>query len=294
MDAHRLLVHPPPLPTESPLGYVLRLTELNGYSSPRYLYRLAGLTGDEVSSSTLAFNKLALIANQSPSDMEKLEFKPVGWKSAALCLQGWAVSPSFLDLTKGRVCLFCVQDKGYIESHWHLEVMVACPTHKREAIYFCGHCRRTVKWVRRGLLTCNCGAPLNNVPLTEFTGPELDLLELVRAKALGDRAAVPERSELPVEQILAMDLQSLLSAIRFLGTQRLDARRSSKLRRGRHLLKAAATVLDHWPTNFLKLLKGYSSSTDPMEGSPVFVNLGDVYEQMQKATASRLHRHRQR
>jgi len=43
MSMPLLVRHPAPKPTESLLGYVLRVSEGNGYSSPWSVYRLARL-----------------------------------------------------------------------------------------------------------------------------------------------------------------------------------------------------------------------------------------------------------
>ena len=51
MIPFKLVRHPAPYPTESLPGYVLRLSELNGYPSPRSLYRMAEMKAGECSPS---------------------------------------------------------------------------------------------------------------------------------------------------------------------------------------------------------------------------------------------------
>lgn len=55
--------HPAPNPTESLLGYVLRVSEGNGYSSPWSIYCLAGMKSNERRASRVELEKLAKITN---------------------------------------------------------------------------------------------------------------------------------------------------------------------------------------------------------------------------------------
>ncbi len=291
MISSKLVRHPPPYPTESLRGYVLRLSEANGYTSPQSLYRLAGMRADETSPSNFECSKLAAIANCPTSLLDQIAFKDSGDESETMQLLGNWVSTRDLNLTGARVCPACVAEKGFIEAHWHIELMVACPVHERPAVWFCGKCRRRLSWVRSGLLTCKCGGSLLTSPRDSYSRQELWLLDLIRQKVLNDRTGPRNDSCMPCEQLAAMSLQSLLSLVRSLGWQRLTANRSSKLQMGRHLLQAAVSVLTDWPSNFEKLLRdiGPRGSEDGLTAPAA--NFANIYELVSGRIASRLQGH---
>lgn len=257
MISPKLVLHPAPHPTESLPGYILRLSEMNGYASPQNLYRLAEMTAGQRSLTRFDCSRIAAITNQATSDVNRLAFTRPGNEPDRMRLLGNTVSVKDLNLTNARVCPECVTDLGFIEAHWHLQLMVACPIHGRTAIWFCGKCRGRLSWNRPGLLTCRCETPLLIPPRGEYSKGDLWLLDLIRRKAIGDPTDDRQGSDLgmPASQLASMNLHSLLSLIRFLGKYRLNARRSSKWQ-SRHVLQAAAKVLADWPSNFEILLEG--------------------------------------
>jgi hypothetical protein len=286
MSQSLLVRHPPPHLTESLFGYVVRLTEANGYASPRDLYRLAGMNGNEISASNFCCSKFAAIANHPASCLERIAFKSSQSESSTRCLLGNRVGANDLNLTGARACPDCVVEKGFIEAHWHIDLMVACPIHERAAVWYCPKCKNRLSWMRSGLLTCRCGAPFQPPSDSVFFQPELRLLEIIRRKALGDRtlhkdACMPER------QFATMSLQSGLSLIRFLGNQRLMASRSKGPKTARPILQAAAKVLTEWPTNFHKLLHDLCPIRSTNIETPPIENFADIYEVISKRTADR-------
>jgi hypothetical protein len=181
MSTPLLVRHPPPHPTESLAGYVLRLSEVNGYINPQSLYSLAGMNANERSWTNFACAKLAAIANQPVSSVERIAYKYSGNGPRAMALLGEPVNSRDLKLTGAKVCPSCVAENGFIEAHWHLELMVGCPVHKQAAVWFCGNCKQRVPWLRTGLLTCECGAPLANSPQYLFLEEDWWLLDLIPA-----------------------------------------------------------------------------------------------------------------
>jgi TniQ len=250
--------HPEPLPTESLLGYVVRLTEANGCNSPRELYRFAGMNETETSASNFSCSKFAAITPHPVSWLERFAFKPSPSQPHALCLLGNTLGATDLNLTGARVCPDCVAEKGYIEAHWHIDLMVACPIHKRPAVWYCPRCKDRLCWMRSGLLTCKCGAPFQPPSNAVFTQPELRLLELIRRKALGDQTLPAREPMMLDEQLATTSLCSLLSLIRFLGKYRMIASWSKRSQMGENILRAAAVVFTDWPVNFQKLLHDLS------------------------------------
>jgi hypothetical protein len=283
MSSSKLVRHPAPYPTESLPGYVLRISELNGYPSPRSLYRLAGLNADEVSPSRFNCAKFATIVDQEVSRLELIALKSAEDDTNHLQVLGNRVSSGDLDLTGARVCPDCVRDSGYIEAHWHIDLMVACPVHRQAAIYFCGRCRSRLAWIRSGLLTCKCGAPLLTPPRDSFSDADFWLFDLIRQKALVSQTCHLTEQSMPGSQLAQMNLQSLLSLVRFLGKQRLTVSRSRLPKLGRHIVQAASGVLEDWPLNFHKLLKVISPNS--LSGKHLTDSL--EFEDVQRAISER-------
>jgi TniQ len=111
--------------------------EANGYASPRDLYRLAGMNENETSASNFCCSKFAAITTHPASELERLAFTCRPIEPDALYLLGNIISPDYLSRVRAIVCPDCVAEKGFIEAHWHISLMVACPIHGRGAVRFC-------------------------------------------------------------------------------------------------------------------------------------------------------------
>ncbi len=253
-DAHKLVRHPPPHPSESLPGYVLRLCEANGYESPRAIFQVANMNQTETSWSNFDCTKLATAANCPVSDLERLAFRHKDDAQNTKYLLGQTIGSANLNLTAARVCPECVAEKGFIEAHWHIDLMIACPIHVQSAVWYCPGCNSRIPWIRKGLLTCSCGRRLDNRDRSSFQAADVWLLDLMRCKAIGDRLSRLNEDCVPEALLTAMSLSELLSFVRFLGRMRREVSRSPKDHYAKDLLWAAARVLTEWPRNFQMLL----------------------------------------
>jgi hypothetical protein len=290
MIPSHLARHPRPEPTESLPGYVLRLTQVNGCSSPRELFRLAGMKANETSFTKFACSKFAFIANLPTSDLERIAFTHPEKDPDAMYLLKNRVSAKDRNLSGARVYPDCVKEKGFIEAHWHIALMVACPIHETAAVWFCGQCRSRLHWLRPGLLECKCGTPLLNRPRDRYSDPELALLDLICQKALGEEICYRRDPSMPVRQLEAMNLQSLLSLVRFLGAKGLTASWSSKPQLGQHLLRKTANVLTNWPVNFETFLKGICPLASDEGASTLSEDFANIYEVVDGRMTARFQR----
>jgi hypothetical protein len=94
----KLVRHPQPHPTESLGGFIVRTSEANGYPTPRTLYQLAGMSGDEASLTSLNFSKLAAITGHPLSCLQGLALSDNGEDRRTLRLLGEQVSSQDLSL----------------------------------------------------------------------------------------------------------------------------------------------------------------------------------------------------
>jgi hypothetical protein len=171
-----------------------------------------------------------------------------------------------------------VAEKGFIEGHWDLRLMTGCPIHRQSLLSSCPKCGGPVRWLRRGLLECQCGADLDG-DQPSISVAEVSLLGIVRNKALHLAPSTENLSGLPRAGLQSMDLRTLLCVILTLGKWRLIAD-SEDWQDSKSLIRAAAHVLENWPANFFGLLGeiGAKASTRTTNGSvrQQFVNVYGV------------------
>lgn len=187
MTAARLVRHPAPFPTESLLGYVLRLSEENGYTTPWSLLLLAGMREHEFRTSGIKVAKLAQIANRPQEALEAIAYRWPGDPLRSCRLLGHLLTPQELVLTKPKICPDCISEKEFVEAHFDLALMTGCPVHRKALLSACPTCRRPLRWFRPGLLECECGASLVGADRPAVSLAEADLLDIIRCKILGLR-----------------------------------------------------------------------------------------------------------
>lgn len=155
-----LLVRTPvPHPREALLGYALRLSECNGYSTPGYFLSPADdqlhisrhrLVDHLRSATGLTEAQLDRLRNSKPDEKDaKFGF-----------LLSQRVSLYDLNLKCPRVCTQCLQENGRAEALWDLAWVSACPIHACELIIHCPACAGLLTWSRPGLLKCKLGHDL--------------------------------------------------------------------------------------------------------------------------------------
>jgi hypothetical protein len=238
-----LVRHPLQKPSESRMGWLLRLSEKNGYMSPWALYRLAGINRSEIRSFGVAAEKLA-----------DRRFDPITNLHERLSLGGHPIAPRDLRRVKPLVCPICISELGIIEAHWDLYLMIGCPIHKIAGLVDCPKCGKNLRWFRPGLLECDCNADLTNAVLPKLEGSEAALLVAIRCKVL--RLAPSQNSTfLPLKHLLSMNLRTLLLLLRTLAKYRLSADRCESGPTPRQVIEAAARVLANWPMGFISLMR---------------------------------------
>jgi hypothetical protein len=249
-----LVRHPAPNPTESLVGYALRLSEKNGYVSPWSLCQLAGLRQRELQTTGIGIERLAAIANCSASELSQIAFTSASNRRLHALL-GHRLTPTDLNIAEPKLCPQCVAEKGFIEAHWHLELAVACPIHLCLTTSHCPICAKRLRWFRPGMLECECGGSLLESETSSISQPETGLLDLIRRKALGEPASKESTVSLPKDDLMAMTLRSILTVIRVLGKYRLIADEGTATTDELQIVLAASRVLMDWPLNFITLLE---------------------------------------
>lgn len=256
---------PHPRLTESLLGYVLRVSEANGYDTPWHVLRYAGLTQGEMKSAALPVEKLAPILGLSPDALHHIAYVSAteeGVRQFRLLgnFLGRGLRYNPLRLNNPFLCPQCVDENGYIDAFWDLSLAVACPVHRRTAVSHCPSCEKRLTWYRPGLLTCKCGASLRGAPTKDVTEALADLMVILSAKVhdtrIEDNAL---QAGLPTAPLLSMPLRSLLSKLPDFAALSAGFAAGDP---GEPITQAAvaAATFAEWPIGFRRFLRGISDS----------------------------------
>lgn len=244
-----LVRHPQFRDTESVLGFLVRLTEENGYGSPDDVRRAAGITSGSIGTlENLA--KLAAATNHSLRDASAEEGIPEPDERVLGNPLDREWLPGQESTAAGRCCSQCIEDIGYIQAHWVLPLMIACPVHRTAAITACPSCRRPLWWYRPGLLHCACGRRVSSVSPAGLSEGELPLLDVLRRKMLNLPPSIENPQGLPVENLMGMDLKTLVMTIQTLARLQGAGPQTPKQR----IVRLAAQILADWPNRFLVFL----------------------------------------
>lgn len=273
MRPHALLVQAPPEPEESLLGYLIRLTELNGYPNVQWLAEDQGLDVSTRSLLNLGDHSpgFALQFGQPPEILQRMAhcWSGQGRKYYLRFLSRHEVPRSSTCIATPQVCLPCLQETRYVKAVWDLRAYALCPHHGTLLIDRCNVCGERFRLSRGRLLPCICSE--HTVSETATDDPALfRLLRLFEDVAYG-RPAKDNELHFP-DFLFDMSLQGLLAITLMLGTGRLDPRRKHinrwlDLDRQEILevLQLAATALTDWPNGFHTYLDNlFDGITEPL------------------------------
>lgn len=247
-----ILVRPHPLTNESSRGYVLRVSELNGLETPRWLLSLLaenGMSskGYEALRSILNMPECGLVGLRGPiANLAQLNAPDLG----NLPIRYW-------NIRQPRFCPCCLAESPHWLANWDLVFTVACEKHGLRLYDRCRRCQRPLSWDRSHITACTCGFDLRQS--TTEKAPE-DAIQLAREIALRFQPKVlPEEDGIEILRVL--DLESLLRLVWFLGAYSRNVHRKPQKIVGLEtagiaeaMVEEAMVVLGDWPAGFHRLL----------------------------------------
>ena len=254
--------HPEPMLAESAFGYMLRVSEENGYPSPTGMMRFAGLNQAECTRRDLVLRAMATI---TPFPYDELtarldSFVPTDAATSSILLR--QIFKADAVGTESKFCPWCVNELGFIEAIWSLPLLTACTKHNCAVVYQCFACNKPIEWFRPTLLTCSCGADLIKSPRYLVSPAELGIVDLLRGKALRRGLSNSENpSALPLKEMTAMNLRTLHLTIKHLAKMLIVEEQIGSVREDRRVVRAASQVLSDWPHNFVGLISDFSSKS---------------------------------
>lgn len=281
-----LLRTPQPHPTESLLGYVLRISEENGYDSPWHVLVQAGIHQGEMASPGFPHHKLSSLTGRPHTAYEAIAYRDSG-KTIGYQLLGHHLGDSSacrpLRLRRPAFCPCCADEVGFIDAFWDLEIAIACSRHRTGLTKACPACGLGLSWFRPGLLQCQCGADLREAVRPGASDAVVALMEVLRAKLHGEVPSLSAPGSLPSGALTMLSLKELIALVRQLGSFALLAATGSSEGGDEAIVEAAAESLAEWPMRFHQLLRRLGELPSARTDTPSLVaRLGVFYSTLLK------------
>ena len=247
-----LVVTPHPNTHESLFGYLIRLSESNGYHTPTVITAYAGYPRGGLITFSSDLQGISEVTGVELNKLKSIGYVRQTDTSVAYYLRGLIISRGRVNWHLWRnqrtVCPACINDLGYIESYWDLKFAVGCPKHGIEGLQACPTCGDKLSWKRPGLLTCHCGAELASNTCQTISNSIRHLLVLLHMKVHGRKIECLDEEFFP-KQVRSLTLQELLHLIRILGIygyppDQQDQDPKTTINRQ---LEVAADALANWP-----------------------------------------------
>jgi hypothetical protein len=244
--------------TESLLGYVVRVSETNGYESPWNILNRLGIAQGAMSSAGFPTRTFAPILGRAPDALDDIAYSlpesgDRGFKILSHSLgSGLRYRP--LRLKHPAACPDCISEKGFAEAFFDLRIAVACPIHGKEVLFRCDACRNPLSMFRPGVLVCQCGASLAESSRRPASEQTVALMAVLKAKLEGTRMTDPAPAGLPAQALLAMPLRVLLQHLpKFAAFNRKGVHEDSP-----EIADGIAQALANWPRGFHEFLNDLS------------------------------------
>lgn len=271
-DIMPLVLTPSPHRGECLKGFILRVSELNGYTTPTIMLSTAGMSANEMNSITPPLGKLAPLFCTTVSELKKLSYrKPSGMLSAKhVLIKHLQIPTYYLCIKNPKICTECILDKGYIESYWDLRHVIACPTHQRLLLKTCPNCNKQLSWMRPGLLKCKCEFDLSHVKGARINNQSvIGLLAFMKNQFTGkshDYKLLQNKLGFPVDHLRKLTLQELLSIIVKLENAAANVTSVQTASHDEMILSKASNALQNWPDGFHSYLHSFNPEGTSTEG----------------------------
>ena len=212
---------PRPQKTESLFGFVLRVSEANGYETPRHILKAAGMPRGSECAPRFPTEPLAAVLGLKSDALRPLAYRADLENRGSFKILGHPMGDDLrsgpLRLKYPAFCPLCVSETGYIDAFWDLSAAVACPIHGSAVLTSCPACGRRITWERPGLLTCSCGSSLLETKSPAASPLVLDMMSLLQSRLHGKSSYIENSRVLPLEHLVSMPFGALLHLIAVLG-----------------------------------------------------------------------------
>ena len=277
-------------PDENYLGFLIRLAESNFYN-PSWILQEAhfspytfseGCSSSFASNPNVVFSRLADLTGLTVQDLTQLVHPRVDENTVMAF--GHSVSRYLLTKRRAKVCPACLTQSNHCRKQWDFEVVTSCPLHGNMLMDKCHECSKPIKWRRRAVSLCACGADWREAEL-----PSLPDSETVVPRMVFQRFGLlpPDRSRSKNNPLYDLPLASSLDGLFLMAGQyhepvtasvRLILIKKTIQQLHNELLKAFL-IFEDWPKNFyifLDELCRHNKSSNQRSG--LRNNFGGVYQ----------------
>lgn len=294
-----LLCRPRPYENEDLAGYILRLSQVNHYSSPQWIYNLAEIpqyaaNGNFCDRTTQDFSKLAKLLSIEESVLWKMAFREYkSDKVARVKFFGRSLPTYNLSKLRAKVCPRCLAEKSYSRKIWNLIPLTVCPIHHCLLIDVCPQCDRPIRWDRNSVNECKyC-----ELDWRDISSEVLELPKTIPSHLLFAACGLGELGEAELQiigkchPILNLELEHLISLFSFFAGQLIDVgdttgkfiavnRNNAELH---ELLLSAWGYLKDFPDSFERFLDWYKDkSSHPERDTGIARDFGNFYRRLYK------------
>lgn len=264
-----LVVTPEPNKDESLFGYILRVSEANGYGSPAPVLSIAGYSTLMLRSANFDCRKLSKVLGVD--GLESISYSSLSSLAIHSAAGGFAKKrlrvPDLWRLDSPKICPHCIHEKGFIEQHWDLAFMTACPKHRIKALSECPSCGVSLGWARPGLLKCKCGAKLDEVTIKPVSDDIVRttgfLLRLFYDDPARQDLAILERLGLDWADLSYYDLVCLMNLL-----HREMPRGKPRKNRYDSGVDLLGTIVKRWPNSYHEYLSSVKKHVGLTHGEP--------------------------
>lgn len=261
------------------MGYILRLTELNGYDTPAWIIREAGIRYISercaaTSHTLLDLSGLATLTGVNPADLESLRYpvyRPANSNFKRLFFN-LPVSQYLIRPKHPKVCPCCLLETTYNRRIWEFVLVTACPLHKCLLLDECPNCRKRIAWSRNRVAICGCGFDWRDYNPTMIASTELHVTQQIHwsCQLVNSIDTEPSNSD-KSNHLYTVDLQHFTSALLFIASQLADTvykrrkrmvdttgknfARTMRNAEIHSLLCKAWAVFSDWPENYFQFLE---------------------------------------
>ncbi len=174
---------PKPISDESYLGYLLRLADINGYDTSKWILNKSDLKTNANLACVLLthqkpnYERLATLSGLTVKQLSALTYQAAGQRHVKVF--GYQVRPFLLRPQRPRICVACIVNHRIAASSGISLWLRACPIHRVMLLERCPKCKRQITWFRSRVNYCPCGADWRDGKTTDLPEYECVVSRLI-------------------------------------------------------------------------------------------------------------------
>lgn len=282
-----LLIRSKPKADESFMGYIIRLTEQNGYPSPSWIIQKAELNYGINHGCSFVYKlpePLKAMSNLTGANITELTSITYCCPSEyKYCLfYGSTIHQSCIRLGYPKICPRCLSESPHCRRIWELSAVTTCLKHRCLLIDECPNCTRRISWSRNRVSFCLCEFDWREAKAVPVGEREIALTQhLHRLCGLlnGNQSVKDPFQHSP---ILDFSLQDFLSALFFFAGVYKGISASTGIHlipKGKNkdihaLFTSAYYIFEDWPKSFYQFLDWWR--TQQRKSAPTILRLKSV------------------